>query len=216
MPADEAQSSALDARRKRSQAIWRCRIIAQLSWNRTRLKAQQTYNRICSKSCQSGRVPKPIGSYDGNVTPILEYARQDTGRRLTPSGRRQIQFPDDDLVKDVGFDAGLDEHLPGFAAEKGIGVRLEAEAPGCIVFLASDGRPTEKEVIAGFFRASYRFRDAITDTEIDGLLPTNIAGIEDHVHFDGTPTFPSKLLRRQKVSQFLENRTRAVSKWGGG
>ncbi|WP_245458865.1 MULTISPECIES: hypothetical protein [unclassified Rhizobium] len=87
------------------------------------------------------------------------------------------------LIQYVGFDAGFDKHFPGPLAEKGIVVGGQAKAPGRIVFLASDGRPTEKEVAVGFFWTSNCFRHAITDTQINGLRPAALATIKNHGHF---------------------------------
>lgn len=45
-------------------------------------------------------------------------------------GRQQAQYHKGDLVEHVGLDTGLNEHLPGVLAKKGIALGFKAEASG--------------------------------------------------------------------------------------
>ncbi|MDK4702628.1 hypothetical protein PH562_10280 [Rhizobium sp. CNPSo 4062] len=127
-----------------------------------------------------------------------------TARKLAYSNKNRPQVQYRYLVEHTGFDAGLDEHLPGVLTKKGVGLGFKAEASGRIVFFASDGWPAEKKVIVGFLRAPDCFRHAVADAQIYGLRPAACAGLKGHFHFDDAPTLRVKLPPRQKVSQFPE------------
>ena len=92
------------------------------------------------------------------------------------------------LIQYVRFHAGRDEHLPGFIAQQRIGIGLETEASGGIIFFASDGRPAEKKVIMGFLGAADDLRHSITDAQINRFMPAAFAGIKNTVHFVDAPT----------------------------